>query len=130
MNKIAYVIIGVLAGLGIGYGLGRFKAGPHIAYAQPAPTPFMCSNGGSVPGGYVVVNTSDTNNCNAPDGTHGYMWQLLKLKPNPDGSMGATICTGTPVPGGFVTLSWNQNPYVCKAPNSPANNQQSIATYN
>jgi hypothetical protein len=130
MKKYIYVIIGLLAGYAIGYGVASSKTGPHIAYAQLAPTPMMCSNGGGIPAGYVVVNTSDTNNCNNPDGTHGYLYQLKKLVANPSGGMGESICSGTPVPGGFVTTGWNQNPVVCKAPGSPTNNQQSIALYN
>jgi hypothetical protein len=130
MKKNIYIVISVLVGCAIGYSLASLKSGPNVAYAQPAPTPMMCSNGGGIPNGYVVVNTSDTNQCIGPDGTHGSMYQLLKPKPLPSGGTSASICTGTPVPSGFVTFSWSQNANVCRASGSPTNNVQNIALYN
>jgi hypothetical protein len=130
MKKLIYVVIGVLAGCAIGYAAASFRSGPHLAYAQFAGSPIMCSNGGNIPIGYVVVNSADTNNCNGPDGSHGYVYTLQKLVPNGNGTTSAVICTGTPVPSGFVTTGWSQSNSSCKAPGSPANNLQSITTYN
>jgi hypothetical protein len=129
MRKHVYAAFGLLFGLAVGYGIATFESAPFVVHGQ-AGTPFMCSNGGSVPNGYVVVGESPNNNCVGPNGTSGNMYQLLKLKANPDGSMGAVICTGTTVPSGFVTVGWNHNPNTCVYPGAPNGNQQSIALYN
>jgi hypothetical protein len=131
MMKLARTILAVLVGAVLGYGVASFKtASPAVAYAQVTSSPIMCSNGGSIPGGYVVVSESATSICVDPNGNAGYMLQLKKLTPNPNGTFGEVICTGTPVPGGYVTTGWNHNDHVCAIPGAPQLNQQSIALYN
>jgi hypothetical protein len=131
MKKLIHTALAVLVGVAIGYGVASFKTAPAVAYAQATSYPAMCSNGGSVPGGYVVVGESNTSNCVSPvDNSTGYMLQIEKPKANANGTMGDVICTGTPVPGGYVTTGWNHNDHVCAIPGAPQLNQQSIALYN
>jgi hypothetical protein len=122
--RMKRVVLAIVVAAAICHGVG---SAPTVVHAQNAPTPTMCSNGGNVPAGYVVVASSANNNCTAPSGPPGIMYQLQKLpKPSANGWIGPiTICAGTSVPPGFVITGWNAS-NICIG---PAPSEETIVSY-
>jgi hypothetical protein len=130
MMKHLYVAIAVVVAFTVGYGVGSFKTAPAVAHAQGFAAAFtMCGNSGNVvPSGYVVVAMSNTGICTDPNGKSALMYQIEKPKAaGADKVVREVICTGTPVPTGFVTTGWNTS-NVCGTALSSAQ-QQAIALF-
>jgi hypothetical protein len=127
--KRLYVALAVVVAFAVGYGVASFKTAPAVAYAQSTAPFTMCGNPGNVvPSGYVVVAMSNTGICTDSSGNSGLMYQIEKPKaPAADKVVREVICTGTPVPPGFVTTGWNTSK-VCGTA-LPSAQQQAIALF-